>query len=74
MPEIPETNVGYTGKLVATSLVIAVFTALVALRLATTVEEATTKGGKPVGSVETKPEAVKTPVDGTKLSLVPAVR
>jgi hypothetical protein len=71
---VPETNVGYTGKLVATSFVMTVFTAFVALRLATTVEDATTRGGKPVGSVETKPVAVKTPVEGTKLSFEPAVR
>ena len=51
-----------------------VFRVLVALKLATVVLEATTKGATPVGTVEVKALAVKTPVEGTKFSPVLEVR
>ena len=47
---------------------------LVELKLGTTVVETTVMGGVPVITVDAKPGAVKIPVEGTKVSLVPAVR
>ena len=50
------------------------FRVFVALKLATVVVDATTKGATPVGTVEVKALAVKTPVEGTKFSPVLEVR